>query len=304
MHRHTLAPLALTAAVVIVAATTGCATSKPAPPPIYYPATQPRVQFLLGFMDVDRWVEKRSSLAQFVMGTTEQVSHEIKSPYGMAIRNGRMYICDLGLHCVHVVDLAARTYARLGTPQQVLNPVHVTLAPDGTKYVCDTDPKHNAVVVFDAQDKYVRDIVPPEGTRIIDVALYKDELIVADIDGGHVLAWDRDGKLLRQIAGPGRARPSSAGRPTWPSARTARSSSPTPTCRWSRSSSRTAPSCASSACPATGPATLPGPRASPSTPRSASTLPTPSGASSSSSPPRARYCWTSRSSRPMPCATP
>ena len=213
MHRHTLAPLALTAAVVIVAATTGCATSKPAPPPIFYPATQPRVQFLLGFMDVDRWVEKRSSLAQFVMGTTEQVSHEIKSPYGMAIRNGRMYICDLGLHCVHVVDLAARTYSRLGTPQQVLNPVHVTLAPDGTKYVCDTDPKHNAVVVFDAQDKYVRDIVPPEGTRIIDVALYKDELIVADIDGGHVLAWDRDGKLLRQIAGPGEG-PSQLRRPT------------------------------------------------------------------------------------------
>ncbi len=214
MHRHTFVPLALTAAIVIIAASTGCATSKAAlPPPIFYPTTQPRVQFLLGFIDADRWIEQHSSLAQFVMGTTQPVSHEIKSPYGMAIRDGRMYICDVGIHCVHVIDLAHKTYSRLGPPQKLLNPVHVSIAPDGTKYVCDTDPKHNAVVVFDAQDNYVRDITPPEGSRIIDLALWNDELIVADIDGGQVQAWDKDGKLLRQIAAKGDG-PSQLHKPT------------------------------------------------------------------------------------------
>ncbi len=204
MHRHTFAPLALLSAIVIVAASTGCAsTPPPAPPPIFYPAGQPRVQFLMGFMDASRWVEQRSSLAEFVVGTSKPVSYEIKSPYGMAVRNGRMYICDLGLHCVHVIDMGKKTYSRLGPPEHLLSPVHVTIAPDGTKYVCDTDRKHTAVVVFDAQDKYVRDITPPKGCTPIDVVVWKDELIVADRQGARVQIWDRNGKVLRSISGPG-----------------------------------------------------------------------------------------------------
>ncbi len=204
MHRHTLAPLALLAATVIVAASTGCTTARPpVAPPIFYPAGQPHVQFLLGFMDADRWVEQRSSLAQFVIGTSEPLSHEIKSPYGMAVRDGRMYICDLGFHCVHVIDMATKTYSRLGPPERLLNPVHVAIAADGTKYVCDTDRKHTAVVVFDAQDKYVRDLTPPEGCTPIDVAVWRDELIVADREGSRVQVWSRDGKVLRDISGPG-----------------------------------------------------------------------------------------------------
>jgi hypothetical protein len=214
MHRHALALLALSALAALTALSTGCATGRPAAlPPIFYPAKQPHMQFLLGFSDADRWIEQRSSFAQFIVGSGQQVSHEIKTPYGLAVRDGRMYICDLGLHCVHIIDLKDKSYSRLGTSQQVLNPVHVTIAPDGTKYVCDTDPKHNAVVVFDAQDKYVRDITPPQGARIIDLALWKDELIVADVDGRRVQAWDKDGKPVRDIAEPGEG-PSQLRRPT------------------------------------------------------------------------------------------
>jgi DNA-binding beta-propeller fold protein YncE len=199
----------------MAAATLGCVGGRPpvAEAPIFYPATQPRVQFLTGFSDADAWAQRHSSFAQFIVGTPQTNGHEIVSPYGLAVRDGRMYICDLGAHRVHVIDMAAKTYSALGTPQQVVNPVHVTIAPDGTKYVCDTDPKRKVVVVFDAQDRFVRDMTAPQGGSPIDLALWKDNLVVADVEGGRVQVWTRDGQFVRDIAGHGDG-PADLHRPT------------------------------------------------------------------------------------------
>jgi len=183
--------------------------------PIFYPEPPdpPRLQFLTSFSDVEAWAEQEessgSSFSDFVLGTEKNTTRRqtgIKSPYGIAIRNGVIYLCDLGNSCVHVIDVINRKYSRLGEKQHFEVPVNVTIDADGTKYVCDT--KKAWIVVFDAQDQYVRTLDNSRQCRPIDMAAYGDELYVVDSGQNELEAWSKDGKFLRVLAtqgrGPGR----------------------------------------------------------------------------------------------------
>lgn len=187
---------------------TGC--NEPAKPAvgskaIFYPEAPdlPRLQFLTSFDNVSAWAKEQSSFAEFVVGREKKSGKqgEIHSPYGIAARNGKLYICDLGPQVVHVVDLANKTYAPLGRPGQLEMPVNITIAPDGTKYVCDTGKKQ--VAVYDAQDQFVKYLGNPNACVPHALGLYKDELVVADVAHGQIQIWNKEGKVLRTFSSKG-----------------------------------------------------------------------------------------------------
>ncbi len=195
----------LTFGALLLLALTGC--NKPEGQEanlIFYPPPPdiPRLQFLVSFSSAEHWIERRSSFRDFVTGASGEERGDIKNPYGMAISNGKLYICDLGSKLVHVIDMANKAYDVLGAPGQVKNPVNITIDSDGTKYVCDTNKRR--VVVFDANDKFVRDIGDPSSCVPIDLAIWKDKLFVVDIKGAEVEVWSRDGSLLSTISSKGR----------------------------------------------------------------------------------------------------
>ncbi len=177
---------------------------------IFYPPPPdlPRIQFLMSFSDLSQWSRNTSSFADFVVGSSVAASGEIKAPYGVAMRDGKLYICDIGLGKVHVVDLVNKGFTQLGSPGQISKPVNITIAPDGTKYVCDTMARR--VAVFDADDNFVRYLGNSSTCNPIDLAISGDEFIVADVADSEVEAWSRDGTFLRIIAekgtGPGQLR--------------------------------------------------------------------------------------------------
>ncbi|NIA06644.1 MAG: hypothetical protein GWP14_03245 [Actinobacteria bacterium] len=181
--------------------------------PIFYPPSPdaPRLQFLVSFSDVASWLERGSPFADFVVGAKQEKRGSIKSPYGIAARDGRLYICDLGLRLIHVIDLPRKSYGVLGTPDQIRNPVNITIDADGTKYVCDTGKR--MVAVFDAEDRFLRYLGDPQRCVPIDLAIFGDELFVVDIAGAKVEVWSKEGKFLRTIATKGRG-PDQLRRPT------------------------------------------------------------------------------------------
>jgi hypothetical protein len=182
------------------------AGDKPAEP-IYYPPAPnlPRIQFLLQITELAPSIsdsDSGSGFANFIVGAKiEKKSERINTPYGVAARNGKIYVCDLAIANIHIIDIANSKYSLMGKRGVFKTPVNITIAPDGTKYVSDTGL--SKVAVFDAQDRFVRFMGDPTKCMPIDVALCKGELIVADIKDNEIEAWSIDGKPLRRIASCG-----------------------------------------------------------------------------------------------------
>ena len=195
-----------------VALLTGCGGGKQAERPLVFyppPPDAPRLQYLLTITDAKEWQARpSSSFADFIVGSakTAESPTELKSPYGVAMRNGKIYVCDLGQMRVHVIDVVNKRYTTLGTRDQVAKPANITIDADGTKYVCDAGRQQ--VLVFDAEDQFVRAMDDPKRcTGPISVAVWKDELYVADALGGKIEVWTKDGQLKRTISSKGKGPP-------------------------------------------------------------------------------------------------
>jgi DNA-binding beta-propeller fold protein YncE len=205
-----LAPrrLALGLVVLLAAFSAGCEKPKvEAQNYVYYPEAPdpPRLQFLVSFSDVKGWAQgPRGSFADFILGDeTKRAagSGAILSPYGIGARDGKLYVCDIGRQCVHVVDMANNSYSRLGDPQQVTQPINIFIDKDGAKYVCDI--MGSRIAVFDAQDRFVRHLSNAATCTPLDVVAVGDELFVIDNVGAEIEVWDRAGKYLRTIVTKG-----------------------------------------------------------------------------------------------------
>src|SRR5947209_18076339 len=85
----------------------GCATQKPAPKNyIFFPPApeEPRIQYLTSFgSETDLGGPNRFN--KFVVGE-EKVYRPIWKPYGLTIRNGKVYVCDTQAGHVNIADIS------------------------------------------------------------------------------------------------------------------------------------------------------------------------------------------------------
>jgi DNA-binding beta-propeller fold protein YncE len=189
---------------MIVFAVGGCGPAKEGPiGPVFYPSPPdaPRLQYLTTINSAEEWQQHGSTFTDFLVGRNKTDEAEINGPYGVALRDGKLYICDLNVSRIHVIDFAGKRYSVMGTPDQVKRPANIAIDADGAKYVADTSKKQ--VIVFDAQDKFVRELGNPEKISPISVAVRGDELFVADALGGKVEVWTKGGQLKRTISSKG-----------------------------------------------------------------------------------------------------
>jgi sugar lactone lactonase YvrE len=186
----------------------GCA--KPAKPPeslLFFPAPpeRPRVQFLTWATSASEIEPARGSFAGFILGEERAAPRRIDKPYGIAARDGVVYVCDTkGLALVRL-DFKSNTYSTLGTqgPGRLRKPINIVIDDLGYKFVADTIRKQ--VVVFGPDDQYVTAHNIPEPCRPVDMALYENELYVLDNDETcQIVVLERTtGELLRTFGGPG-----------------------------------------------------------------------------------------------------
>jgi sugar lactone lactonase YvrE len=191
---------------VVVLAMVGCA----APPvkerfALFYPPAPelPRLQWLTSFTTAQDVEKPPSAFQRFVLGE-EKVVRRLDKPYGVAIHDGRIYVCDTN-RGVMVFDLKKRSFGRLAGAEgggALLQPVNVFVEQNGTTYV--SDPARGQVVVFDAKDRFVKAFGAPAEWRPVDAVAYGDELYVADIKNGAVVVLDKQsGRLVRRIGREG-----------------------------------------------------------------------------------------------------
>ncbi len=199
--RTSLSTLALTLVALTLAA---CATpARQRGPAVYFPPPPalPRIQYLTAFNGL-KDIEEQSGFNRFVVG--EKLNLQLDKPYGVAIFDGRIYVCDTNTTVI-VLDLKKKQFSSMAGavgPGRLTQPENISIEADGTKYVAD--PVRGQIVVFDRADAYVRAIGEPGAWKPVDAVPFGDRLYVADNANGLVKVFDKvTGELLKTIGDQG-----------------------------------------------------------------------------------------------------
>jgi len=160
--------------------------------PVFFPKPpdKPRLQFLKSFSGPeDVGVEGPSAFERFVVGEPE-TTERITKPYGVAIFDGKLYVCDVGKRMVEVLDLKNRTFGYLTKDRRLMNPVNIYIDDNGTKYVAD--PTAGSVFVFDKNDKLSTILGKEVNFSPIDVVVRGPYVYVTDFDNNQVVVLDKN----------------------------------------------------------------------------------------------------------------
>ena len=186
----------------IMALTVSCAT-KPAAKPGYtfFPLApdEPRVQFLTAFSSDGDLGWNSSKLAEFVTGKGSAKNPLVK-PYGIAIQDGKIYVCDTMKSAVEVFDFKQKRVHYLAPrgEGQVQMPINISIDADGTRYVADT--KRSQVLIYRKDDQYVTAIGKKDEMKPSDVAVTTNRLYITDLKGHVIRVYSKqDRKLLFTI---------------------------------------------------------------------------------------------------------
>jgi DNA-binding beta-propeller fold protein YncE len=132
---------------------------------------------------------------------------KMEKPYGIAVRQGRVYVTDTAARSVHVFDLGRKRYFRIGYrfDGALQKPLGIDTDSQGQIYVADA--KRRLVVMYDGFGLFRRfiggkaDLVRPTS---VAVNAELDRVYVVDTGGvesnqHRVVVYNREGKKLSEI---------------------------------------------------------------------------------------------------------
>jgi len=197
-----------TNAVLALALLSGCAgTPKPDESgALFYPPPPdlPRLQYLARFSTPSDVEAEGMGFRDFIVGKDTLGDHLVRKPYGVALHDGKIYVADTRNNGYAIFDLKQeRVDLVQGSAGGAMKkPINITVETDGTKYVTDTD--RNQILVFDAQDKFVRAYGTPDQFKPIDVLVVGDRLYVSDLYNHQIQVLDKaSGKTLFSFGNAG-----------------------------------------------------------------------------------------------------
>jgi DNA-binding beta-propeller fold protein YncE len=182
--------------LLILCLVAGCAT-KPLPKnytvfPL--PPDEPRIQYLMSF-GAESDLGSPNKFNQFVVGSQREY-RPIWKPYGVAIRDGKVYVCDTQAANVSVSDLRKRkiTYIKPGGQAAMALPINVAVDKEGVCYV--TDIGRNQVLVYREDGTLLGQIGKKGEMRPCGITLKKDRFYVTDMSNHCVRVYSTANREL------------------------------------------------------------------------------------------------------------
>jgi DNA-binding beta-propeller fold protein YncE len=171
------------------------------------PPAEPRVQFLTAINLAWDIVPKRSGFAGLVFGARADLKREEKviRPHGIAVWQGKIYVCDKGAGHVKIFDVINGRFDILGGGLGYLQgPTAIAVGADGYKFVVESFRKR--IHTFDPDDGYLTSFQLEEG-RPADLVAVGSELFVADVELSRIQVLDRmTGEVVGVVGGKGAER--------------------------------------------------------------------------------------------------
>jgi DNA-binding beta-propeller fold protein YncE len=176
----------------------GCATKSTAPKTYtFFPPSpdEPRIQFLTAF-NSDTDLGRGHSFEDYITGI-ETTTDPLIKPYGLAIHDGKIFVCDTVAGKIEVFDLKKRR-ASYFDPQgegKLRLPINITIDRDGTRYVADTGRAQ--LLIYAPDGSFQEAMGKKDEMKPSDVAVSADRLYVADLLNHCVKVFGKaDHKLL------------------------------------------------------------------------------------------------------------
>jgi DNA-binding beta-propeller fold protein YncE len=186
----------------------GCKTPTKAPSNYtFFPPSpdDPRIQFLTAFSS-EGDLGRGHSFADYITGE-EKTTDPLVKPYGLAVHDGKIFVCDTVSGNIEVFDLKKRRasyFAPDGEGKFAL-PINITIDSDGTRYVSDTGRAQ--VLIFNADGVFLEAMGKKGEMKPSDVVISADRLYVADLLNHCVKVFSKTGhKLLFSIPADDKAK--------------------------------------------------------------------------------------------------
>lgn len=172
---------------------TGCATTHKTPDTYVYfppPPDEPRIQFLTSFCSEHGYIGSKRFM-DYVVGT-DQSDAPIAKPYGITVRQGKLYVCDSVPAVIEILDLAKGKLHYFGSQGEgrIRLPINIAVDDNGTRYVTDTT--RGQVLIYGADDRYVGAIGRKDELKPAGIAIYKNRLYVTDLSTHSVRVYDKN----------------------------------------------------------------------------------------------------------------
>jgi len=164
----------------------GCATTskiaQKEQKPIFYPPTpdEPRLQFLASFSSSNDLEATPSAFRKFI-ADEENSSQPIVKPYGVAVYDNKIYICDTVHNGIDILDLEKRKfqYFRAKGEAQLIDPINLCFNANGDMYVADS--RRGQVVIFDKDGNYLGAVGKKSEFKPTDVLIRGDKIYISDL---------------------------------------------------------------------------------------------------------------------------
>jgi DNA-binding beta-propeller fold protein YncE len=158
------------------------------------PPDTTRIQYLTSINKSTDITGKRTGFAKFILG--EVPAKPILKPYGVAVRGGKIYICDSGLKGISIIDLENKSFEQLmpsGLGELKL-PLNCCVDEKGYLYVADGERKQ--IVIFDENRHYVDCFGEAENYKPTDVNVTGDTIWVANLKNNRVSVYSKKNHAL------------------------------------------------------------------------------------------------------------
>ena len=153
------------------------------------PPDTARLQYLTSISGSDA-MGSRTKFATFVMGA-EVVSHMVK-PYGMNMRNGKLYICDPGIGGLEIIDFEKKKYRNFtpGSTGQLKSPLNCFV--DKNDYLYVADPGRHELVLYDSVGTYIHKFADTGNFKPTDVMIYENEIWLTNPENHRLNVYDKN----------------------------------------------------------------------------------------------------------------
>ena len=197
MIRRSLSSLILISVLISILATS-CSRKITQNPYVIFPSPPDttRIQFLTKFGGSNDIIKKRNSFAKFILG--EPSEKLILKPYGVAIYEGKIYVCDAGTKGLEILNLEKNSFEYFiptGKGQLKL-PLNCCIDEKGYIYVADAERAQ--IVIFDKDKNYVSSFGESDKFKPTDVFIKNNKIWVVNLANHkiNVYSKDNDNKLL------------------------------------------------------------------------------------------------------------
>lgn len=152
-----------------------------------------RIQYLTRITTEDDIGRKGPSLVDRIVGRRDNEIKVIGKPYGMAIRDGRLFVCDQTFRGLDVVDLNGGSFEFFvpDDPYGIRLAVNCFVDDRGLLYV--TDAQRKQVQVYDSTLSGVATFGGEDDGAPVDVFVEGDRIYVSQLGSGRgIRVYDRD----------------------------------------------------------------------------------------------------------------